>query len=307
MLAEVDDPARLVPDPLTEQRGVPDHDVGDLAQRRAGDVLGAPLEGGHQVGEQPRPPEAATPHDDTVTPGLAHHPQRVLGRPDVAVAEHRDLRHVLLQPGDGVPVGGAAVVLGGGAAVQRDGGDALLDGDPAGVEEGDVVVVDALAHLHRDGQIAGAADGLAQDGPQQVPLVRQRGPAALPRDLRHRAAEVEVDVVGEVLFRDHADGLADGRRVHAVELDRPGPLRLVEVDELHGLLVAFDQRPGGDHLADEQALSSAELPAQSAEGRVGDPGHGGQDDGGLDGVRADAEGRGHSSIVPCNETVKFIS
>ena len=117
-------------------------------------VFRTPLEGGHQVREQPRPPQTAAPHDDPVAAGLPHHPQRVLGRPDVAVAEHRDLRDVLLQPGDGVPVGGAAVVLGGGAAVQRDRGDALLDGDTAGVEVGDVVVVDALAHLHRDRQVA---------------------------------------------------------------------------------------------------------------------------------------------------------
>ncbi len=73
-------------------------------------------------------------------------------------------------------------------------------------------------------------------------------------DLRDRAAEVQVDVVGEVLLRDHADGLADGRRVHAVQLDRARLLGRVEVDQLHGLLVALDQRPRGDHLADEQAL-----------------------------------------------------
>lgn len=287
---------------------MPDHHVGDLAQGGPYEGVGAALEGGDQVGEEPGPPQAAASDDHAVAAGLPHHAQRVLGGPDVAVAEDGDLRDVLLEAGDGVPVGGAAVVLGGGAAVQGDGADALLDGDAARVEVGEVVVVDALAHLHGDGQVTGAGDGLADDGPQQVPLVRQRRAAALAGHLRHRAAEVQVDVVGEALLRDHADGLADGHRVDAVQLDRAWGLGRVEVDQLHGLLVALDQRPGGDHLAHEQALAPAELPAQRAERRVGDPGHRRQHHGRRDGVRADAQGcgggvgggrgeRGHSPIV----------
>src|SRR5690606_21271797 len=220
----------------------------DHAQPGAHGFVGAALEGGDQVREQPRPAQTAAAHDDPVAAGLAHHAQRVLGRPDVAVAEDGDLRDVFLQAGDGVPVGRAAVVLGGGAAVQGDGGHALLDGDAPGVQVGQVVVVEALAHLHGDRQVPGPGDRLAQDGAQQVPLVGQGGAAALAGDLGDRAAEVEVDVVGEVLVDDHADGLADGRRVDAVQLDRARRLARVEVDQLHGLVVALDQRPGGDHL-----------------------------------------------------------
>src|SRR3712207_7266735 len=42
-------------------------------------------------------------------------------------------------------------------------------------------------------------------------------------------------------------------------------------DHLQRLLVALDQRPRGDHLADVEP--GAEVAAQRAEGRVGDAGH----------------------------------
>ena len=84
-----------------------------------------PGEGGGQVAEEPRPAEAAAADDDAVAAGLGDHPQRVVGLPDVAVAEHRDVDG-LVQPRDGRPVGGAGVELVGGAAVQRDRGGALV-------------------------------------------------------------------------------------------------------------------------------------------------------------------------------------
>ena len=55
-----------------------------------------------------------------------------------------------LQLADGVPPGRAGVVLLGGAGVQGDRGHAFVLGDPAGVEEGDELVVDPDAELARD-------------------------------------------------------------------------------------------------------------------------------------------------------------
>ena len=46
------------------------------------------------------------------------------------------------------------------------------------------------------------------DRREQPALVRQRGAAALAGDLGHRAAEVQVDVVGQVLLDDHPDRAA---------------------------------------------------------------------------------------------------
>ena len=51
-----------------------------------------PVEDVGQVAEQPRPPQAAAADDHAVAAGLAHHAQRVVGLPDVAVAEDRDVR-----------------------------------------------------------------------------------------------------------------------------------------------------------------------------------------------------------------------
>ena len=96
--------------------------------------LGPAGERGGQVGEQPGPAEAAAADDHAVAAGLAHHPQRVVGLPDVAVAEDRDVQRVL-QRGDRVPVGRRRVALGGRAGVQGDPGDARVLGDAAGVED----------------------------------------------------------------------------------------------------------------------------------------------------------------------------
>ena len=64
-------------------------------------------------------------------------------------------------------------------------------------------------------------DGRSHDRAEQPTLERQRGSSALAGDLRHRAPEVEVDVVGQILLDDHPHGAADDRRIDAVQLDRP--------------------------------------------------------------------------------------
>ena len=60
-----------------------------------------------EMTEEPRPTETASTDYDTVAPRLFHHVERVLGFPDVAVAEHRNLGHGLSQLGDGAPVRGS--------------------------------------------------------------------------------------------------------------------------------------------------------------------------------------------------------
>jgi hypothetical protein len=97
---------------------------------------------------RPRQPAA---DDDSVASGPGHHRRGVGRLEDVAVAQDRDTGavHVLHQPGDLLPVGGARVPLRGGASVAGDGGRALVGGDASGVQVGVVVVVDADAELHR--------------------------------------------------------------------------------------------------------------------------------------------------------------
>ena len=61
------------------------------------------------------------------------------------------------------------------------------------------------------GTPAGAAASTAarDDRREQPAPPRQRRAAALAGDLRHRAAEVQVDVVGQVLVDDHPHRRAD--------------------------------------------------------------------------------------------------
>ena len=72
--------------------------------------------------------------------------------------------------------------------------------DAARVEEGQVLLVDADAELDRDRHRAAAARTAARTiASNSSRLPRQRRPAALARDLAHRAAEVHVDVVDAVV------------------------------------------------------------------------------------------------------------
>ena len=116
--------------------------------------------------------------------------------------------------------------------------------------------------------------------------------AALAGHLRHRAAEVQVDVPDAVLGTEDLRGLADVRRVGAVELHRPDVLELVEHQHRPGGGVTLHEASAGDHLADEEAASALGrrlLQAQPAVGGVGDAGHRGQHHGRLDAQAAEGQ------------------
>ncbi len=206
------------------------------------------------------------------------------------------------QGADRLPVGRAGVRLRHGAAVQGDRGTAGLLRDPAGVEIGEVGVVESLAglHRHRDVVRRRGGHGLLEDLAEQVALPGQRPAAALAGHLGHRAAEVEVDVGDAVLTAQDLGGLADVDRVGAVELHRPDGLELVEDQHLQRRVVALDQAARRDHLAHVEA--GALLGAQPPVGRVGDAGHRREHHRRrhVQGTQAQAgvgSGGGHASIV----------
>ena len=250
---------------------------------------------GGDVGEQPRPPEAAAADDHPVAAGPRDHGHGVLGGEDVAVAEHGHLGgQGVAQPGDRVPVGARRVQLGRGAPVQRHPGGALVDGDPAGVEVGEVVLVDALAHLHRDRDAGGlgGADHGADDGGEQLGLPGQGRSPAAPGDLGDRAAEVEVDVLGAVVLEQHLDRAGGGGGVGGVQLDALDRLVGVVLGEPQRLRRPLDEGAAGHHLRHVQPGPAAELAAQPPERGVGDAGHRGEDDRGVEGAVAQAQGAG---------------
>ena len=284
--------------PLGQPGGVVAHHLGDDAERRRG-LHGPAGEGVGEVAEQPRAAEAATADHDAVASGLGHHRQRVVGLPDVSVAQHRDGGDVGLQRGDRLPPGRAAVELLGRAGVQRDGGRALLLGDLACAEIGEQLVVHAHAELHRDRHGARGRDRRAHDGAQEGLTDREGRAASLAGDLRDRAAEVHVDVVDAVLVDEEPHRLAERAGVSAVELHRPGGLGAVEAEHRQRAGVALHEGARRDHLRDVEPR--AELRAEPAEGGVGDAGHRGQHDGRVDRQRTDPEqavdAHRHSSTI----------
>jgi len=183
--------------------------------------------------------------------------------------------------------------------VQRDGGGPLVLGPSAGFEVGQVVVVDALAHLHRHGHVAGGPDRRADQVAEQHRVGRQGGSPAAAGDLGRRAADVEVDVVDALGVHELTDRRAHHVGVGRVQLDAAD--RLVGAERRPPVrgLVDLQQGAGAHHLADVETRAVGT--ADRAVRRVGDAGHRREHDRDLDLERTDpqAGGRddGHAELA----------
>ena len=164
--------------------------------------------------------------------------------------------------------------------MQGDHRESLLLGGKSRLDERDDVVVDADAELARDrnAERLRGLDGGGHDRAREVALHGDGRAAALARHLRGRAAEVHVDVVGDVLLAQCAHGLADELRVAAVDLQAAEVLVLAERDHLLRLLVAVDECGSHDHLTHVDEAGT-ELPALRAERNVGHARHRREHDG----------------------------
>jgi len=91
----------------------------------------------------------------------------------------------------------------------------------AGVQERQVLLIDALArlHRHRDAVRLGGLHRGKQDLAQQRGFPRQRCSAALSRDFRDRTTEVQVDVCHPMVAAQDRHRFTDVARIDAVELD----------------------------------------------------------------------------------------
>ena len=229
------------------------------------------------------------------------------------------------EAGDRVAVRGAAVELGRGPSVQGHPRRPLLGRGPAGLEVGEVLGVDPGAHLDRDRDPAvRRGDRRPDDVAEQPSLPGQRGPAALARHLGHRAAEVQVDVVGAVLVDEQPHRVAHDAGVDAVQLDAARALVRVDRDHREGLRVALEQGPARDHLGDVDAHPGAGVGAedrsgllarQAAERAVRDAGHRREHDGHARPLQQLPSGR-HRAIVsrrsrsqsqPCSVAIRTAS
>ena len=175
--------------------------------------------------------------------------------------------------------------------VQGNRGYAGIARNLGGFEERDVVVVDALAHLNGQRNIVAGRlfdRGLHNRG-EQVGLPGQGCAAASAGHLGRRAAEVQVNVVGTVLFNDHAHSLTNVDRINAVNLNGTNLLVRVVLDDAQGLGLAFHEGARGHHFGHVQAATV--FAAEAAESLIGHAGHGGEDHGGVNGQFAQLQGR----------------
>ena len=216
--------------------------------------------GGDDVAENPGASLGAAPDADAIASGALEHGQGVSGLEDVAIAKDGNVEQVL-QARDLVPVGVSRVVLVLGARVQGEGGDAELLRSERRVRRGLVLRVDADADLdgHGDltpdalpGLVTGAHDGTDEVG-EQVAFPGQGRSPTLLRHLGNGAAEVQVDVVGEVALDEHRRGLRHDGGVDAVELQGAHALGGVGAHHFQGALILLDEGAAGHHLGDVQA------------------------------------------------------
>ena len=185
--------------------------------------------------------------------------------------------------------------------MQRNGGHALLLCRERRFEIREVLIVNALAHLDGDRHVSARTllDHRTHDHAEQVTLPGKRGAPTLAGHLGHGAAKVEVDVIGAILLHEDAGGLARGRGIDAVELDRAGALLRVVLDEAHRLGSALNESPSRDHFAHVEARRTGRatslgthrtgLAAQPSERAIRDASHGREDHRRRDGVATDLQ------------------
>jgi len=173
---------------------------------------------------------------------------------------------VRLQRRNSLPVGLAGVRLLSRSAVQRDGRTAGFLGDPARIEKGLMIMVDADPSLDRDRYAVTCCrfHRSDQDHSEPVALIRQRRTTALSGDLGDRASEVQIDMINAVLVAENFSGLRHDRRVDAVQLDRPDPLPRIELEHRQRLAIPLHETARGDHLADVKTRDGVQLLAPLA-------------------------------------------
>ena len=159
-----------------------------------------------------------------------------------------------------------------------------------GFQERNVIVVDALTHLNSQRNVVagGFLDRGLHNRGEQIGLPGQGGATASAGHLGGRATKVQVDVVGTVLFNDHAHSFTDVDRVHTINLDGANLLVRVMLDDAQGLGLTLHQSARGHHFGHVQA--AAVFAAEAAERLIGHASHGGEDHGSINGQFAQLQG-----------------
>ena len=175
--------------------------------------------------------------------------------------------------------------------VQSNRRDTGITRNFGGFQERNVVIVDALTHLNSQRNIVAGCllhRGL-HNRSEQVSLPRQGGTATAASHLRSRASKVQVNVVGTVLFNDHAHSLTDVDRVHTINLDGADLLVRVMLNNAHRLGLTLHEGARSHHLGNIQA--AAIFTAEATESLIGHASHRGENHGSINGQFAQFQGR----------------
>ena len=221
-----------------------------------------------------------------VCPGVAEDAGGVLAGEHVPVGDDGDGEGLLDLP-NVVPIGGAGVHLHLGPAVEGDGGHPHGFQHLGQVQADDVPLVPAQAHLHGDGGAPGPADHRLGHPAGLVQVPQQAGAVPVVGHFGHGAAHVDVDDVRVGHLPDDGSPLLHAGQVAAEDLHPAGVLLRAQLHEGEGLFILIAQGFGADHLGD--GVGRPQLPADGAEGQVGDPRHGGQHQGRGDMDRTDPQ------------------
>ena len=116
----------------------------------------------------------------------------------------------------------ARIELGRSPGMQCNGGDTGTLGGFARLFVCQMVLIDALAHLHGDGNVAGSADSAFHNLAKEALLPGKGGAATLLGHFGNRAAKVQIDVIAQVLVDQELDRFRDGLGVNAIELNTAG-------------------------------------------------------------------------------------
>ena len=290
VLANLAQAAGLIAKGLHQQFCVAVNHVRHLSQGRA-DTLRRTLKRILQVTKQPRATLAAAANHHAVHAGLLNHTHRILSGENIAITQNRHVRNQLTQLRNRIPVSLTRIMLSRSTTVQSNRRNTGITSNLGGLQERDVVIVDALTHLNGQRNIVAGRllHRSLHNRREQVSLPGQGGTATAASHLRSRAAKVQVNVVGTVLFNDHAHSLTDVDRVHTVNLDGSDFLVRVMLNNAHGLGLTLHQGARSHHLGNVQ--TTAIFTAEAAESLIGHASHRGENHGSINGQIAQFQGR----------------
>ena len=239
------------------------------------------------LSEYPGIADGRAANHHAVNTRLDEHPFGVLGRLDVAIAQHGDADGFLHAP-DNRPVGLALETLFRKAAMHRDHLDAHILSGAREVDGGDAPHLEARPHLDCHRNFDGLHDRI-HDGGGGGDILEQGRACALPGYFGNPAAHIDVHDFRAHVF-DEARALGHCFGIVAEELHRDRTFALAPVQHAEGAFIAVLNGLAADQFRADQSTAARFL-AQDAVGVRRHLRHRREGDGRMDHHVADGKGR----------------